>query len=183
MTTIRMILLALFTVLLTAGCGDSGNTSDDVEGLDGGGGQVAVTDDVSMPDIVKIAVNSPDHKTLVAALTAADLVNVMSNNGPFTVFAPTDEAFAKVPKETLDMLLKPENQAALQNILYHHVQVSVYSEERLQNSESIVLFDGTPEDVTYDGETITVGGAKILGSVRAANGIVYVVDAVILPGD
>ena len=183
MTTIRMILLALLTVVLAAGCSDNGNTADEVEGVEAGGGQVTVSDDVSQADIVKVAVNSPDHKTLVAALTAADLVNVMSNNGPFTVFAPTDDAFAKVPKETLDDLLKPENQSALQNILYHHVQVSIYSEERLQNSESIVMFDGTPEVVEYDGESITVGGAKVLGSVRAANGIIYVVDSVILPGD
>ncbi|MEI4927638.1 fasciclin domain-containing protein, partial [Klebsiella pneumoniae] len=77
------------------------------------------------PDIVKIAVGSPDHTTLVAALKQADYVNDISNAGPFTVFAPTNDAFAKIPKETLDDLMKDENKAALQNILEYHVAVGV----------------------------------------------------------
>ena len=134
---------------------------------------------MSEPDIVKIAVGSEDHTTLVKAVQAADLVDVLSNNGPFTVFAPTDDAFAALPEGTLEELTKPENKETLQNILYHHVQVSTYTLDRLRSSSNLMMFDGNAEEITVEGEDVYVGGAKILGSVQAANGVVYVVDKVI----
>jgi uncharacterized surface protein with fasciclin (FAS1) repeats len=97
------------------------------------------------------------------------------------VFAPTDEAFAKIPAETLADLMKPENKNKLADILYHHVQVSIYDTDRLTDGMQMMMFDGKPEKITVSNGTISIGGAKILGSVRASNGIVHVVDAVVLP--
>ncbi len=84
-------------------------------------GQSGVQDDVSQKDVVKIAVGSPDHTTLVTALKAAEYVDVLSNAGPFTVFAPTNAAFEKLPAGTVEGLLKPEKKADLANILTFHV--------------------------------------------------------------
>jgi uncharacterized surface protein with fasciclin (FAS1) repeats len=176
-----MLLTAVVVILLTA-CSNQGGTTGETEGVAGGAGQSGVQDDVSMKDVVKVAVASPDHTTLVKAVQAADLVNALSNAGPFTVFAPTDKAFAALPAGTLDELLKPENQGKLADILYHHVTVSAYEESTLRNLSSVQLFDGSNAKVTLEGNTILIDGAKILGSVRASNGVVHVIDKVLVPG-
>ena len=95
------------------------------------GGQEAVQDDVSQKDVVKVAVGSKDHTTLVAALKQADLVTSLSNAGPFTVFAPTNEAFNKLPPGTVDGLMKEDKKADLQNILEYHVTTSALSIDML----------------------------------------------------
>jgi uncharacterized surface protein with fasciclin (FAS1) repeats len=174
------IIIAIGLLLTAISCTPANEGAGEVEGAKLGSGQSGVTDEVSQPDIVKVAVSSPDHKTLVTAVQKAELVDVLSNNGPFTVFAPTDAAFAKLPAGTVEELIKPENKEKLQGILYHHVQVSVYTEERLRSSSQLIMFDGKVEPIKVEGGDIYVGGAKVLGSVRAANGIVYVVDNVIL---
>lgn len=180
--TVRLIAMAVIACFGLWGCSsDSQQGTAEVQGAEGGGGQSTVQDAVSTPDILHVAIGSPDHTTLVKAVQAAELENALANAGPFTVFAPTDAAFAKVPEETLADLMKPENKELLANILYHHVQVSTYTEDRLRNTSKLMLFDGSAEDVTTDGDDIIVGGAKILGRVNASNGIVYVVDSVILP--
>ena len=91
-------------------------------------GQSGVKDDVSQKNVVQIAIGSKDHTTLVAAVKAADLVDVLSNTGPFTVFAPTNAAFDKLPAGTVDGLLKPEKKEALTDILQYHVSVGVFKE-------------------------------------------------------
>jgi uncharacterized surface protein with fasciclin (FAS1) repeats len=148
-----------------------------------GGGQSNVKDDVSNPDVVRIAVNSPDHKTLVTALKAAAYVDALSNAGPFTVFAPTDAAFAKLPAGTVENLVKPENKATLQNILEYHVYVGVLNENMVRDGMTLnqVNLDNVTLNVK-DGK-ITVNGANVLGTAKASNGIVYVIDAVLLPPD
>lgn len=148
-----------------------------------GGGQSNVKDDVSNPDVVRIAVSSPDHKTLVAALQAAAYVDALSNAGPFTVFAPTDAAFAKLPAGTVENLVKPENKATLQNILEYHVYVGVLNENMVRDGMTLnqVNLDNVTLNVK-DGK-ITVNGANVLGTAKASNGIVYVIDAVLLPPD
>ena len=146
------------------------------------GGQEAVVDDVSQKDIVKIAVGSKDHTTLVAALQQAEYVNDLSNAGPFTVFAPTNEAFAKIPKETLDNLMKPENKAQLQNILEYHVSVGVFKTEMMQDGQTIN--QANLNDITLsvkDGKVMVNNSANIIASVPASNGIIHVIDAVLLP--
>lgn len=145
------------------------------------GGQESVADNDSQKDVVKVAVGSPDHTTLVAALKAADLVTALSNAGPFTVFAPTNAAFDKLPKGTVEDLLKPENIGKLQDILQHHVMTSALEASFFQDGQTMGMVDGT--NVTFhikDGATY-IDNAKIIGSVRASNGWVHVVDAVVLP--
>ncbi len=144
-------------------------------------GQSAVKDDESQPNIVRVAMGSKDHTTLVEAIKAAELVDVMSNNGPFTVFAPTNDAFAALPAGVLDDLLKPENKNKLQDILYHHVQVAVLTEEWLTDGKDLVMFDGTSEMISNKDGKMQIGGANVLGSVPASNGIVYVIDKVLVP--
>lgn len=146
-----------------------------------GGGQASVKDDVSQPDVVKVAVGSPDHTTLVAALKAADLVNSLSNAGPFTVFAPTNAAFDKLPAGTVEELLKPENLSKLKGILQHHVTTSALELDYFEDGQSVGMVDGNREVFTRKGNDAFLGGAKIIASVRASNGWVHVIDAVLVP--
>lgn len=144
-------------------------------------GQANVQDDESQKDVVKIAVGSKDHTTLVAAVKAADLVNALSNAGPFTVFAPTNAAFDALPKGTVEELLKPENVDKLRGILQHHVTTSAYDVADLTDGMTLGMADGGSVTVKKAGNDITIDGAKIIASVRGSNGMVHVVDAVIVP--
>lgn len=144
-------------------------------------GQANVEDNESQKDVVKIAVGSPDHTTLVAALKAADLVNALANAGPFTVFAPTNAAFDNLPKGTVDDLLKPENVDKLRGILQHHVTTSVYDVADLTDGMTLSMADGGSVIIKKTGNDITIDGARIIGSVRGSNGMVHVVDSVIVP--
>ena len=147
------------------------------------GGQEAVQDDVSQKDVVKIAVGSKDHTTLVAALKQADLVTSLSNAGPFTVFAPTNEAFNKLPAGTVDGLMKDEKKADLQDILQYHVTTSALSTDMLQNIQTLGMLNGGKVTVSVkDGKiSLNGGAANIVASVRACNGWVHIIDGVLLP--
>jgi uncharacterized surface protein with fasciclin (FAS1) repeats len=145
-------------------------------------GQESVKDDESQKDIVKIAVGSPDHTTLVAALKQADYVNDLSNAGPFTVFAPTNEAFNKLPAGTVESLMKPENKEKLQDILEYHVSVGVFKPEMLQDGQSINQANLKNISISVkDGKVIINNSATIVASIPASNGIIHVIDAVLLP--
>lgn len=174
--------LLIAPLLLLLACGQQpANTETSVAQTATGGGQSTVQDETSEPDVVRVAVNSPLHTTLVAALKGAEYVDALSNAGPFTVFAPTNEAFDKLPAGTVENLLKPENKDALRNILEYHVYVGVIKEEYVQ--DGMTLNQVNLDNVTLnkkDGK-ITVNGAKVLGVVKASNGVVYVIDAVLLP--
>lgn len=146
-----------------------------------GGGQSAVQDDVSQKDVVKVAAGSPDHTTLVTAVKAAELVDVLSNAGPFTVFAPTNAAFDKLPAGTVEGLLKPEKKEALADILQYHVAVAVYKPEMLQDGQIINMANGGNVTIGVKDGKITVNGANVVATVPASNGIVHVIDAVLLP--
>jgi len=145
-------------------------------------GQSGVKEDPnSPPNALDIAIASPDHTTLVAAVQAAQLENALVNAGPLTVFAPTNEAFAKLPEGTVENLVKPENKATLTYILEGHVSPGNYKKEWMKDGMQMYMANGVYYKVEIiDGEYY-VGGAKILGSVPVSNGIVHVVDAVILP--
>jgi uncharacterized surface protein with fasciclin (FAS1) repeats len=177
MSTIRLLALStLFVGTLSCAAQEGAPAATPAAG-----GQASVSDDVSTPNVVRVAVGSKDHTTLVAALQAADLVNSLANAGPFTVFAPTNAAFDKLPKGTVDDLLKPANKPTLVNILYHHVTTSALGVEALNEGTNLMMVDGTAEPITKKGNDLYVGGAKILASVRASNGWVHVVDAVLVP--
>jgi uncharacterized surface protein with fasciclin (FAS1) repeats len=177
-------LLIILIVLLAVGCSQPTTTTESAAVAQPlGGGQSTVQDETSAPDVVRIAVGSPDHTTLVTALKAAKYVDALSNAGPFTVFAPTNAAFDKLPAGTVESLLKPENVDALKNILEYHVYVGVIKEEYVK--DGMKLNQVNLDDVTLnkkDGK-ITVNGANVMGVAKASNGVVYIIDSVLLPPD
>ncbi|MDC6390439.1 fasciclin domain-containing protein [Maribacter sp. PR1] len=144
-------------------------------------GQAFIEDDESTPNVLQIAIGSPDHTTLVAAVQAASLENALVNAGPLMVFAPTNEAFDALPEGTVTDLLKPENKAALANILKHHVTAGNYDKEFLKKFKKLGQANDQNTTVEVKGDDVYVGGAKIIASIPAGNGIVHVVDKVILP--
>ncbi len=144
-------------------------------------GQAFIEDDESTPNVLNIAIGSPDHTTLVAAVQAADLENVLVNAGPLMVFAPTNEAFAALPEGTVEDLLKPENKDALANILKFHVTPGNYSKEFLMKFKKLGQANDQSVMVEVKEDDVYVGGAKIIASIPAGNGIVHVVDKVMLP--
>ena len=144
-------------------------------------GQAFIENDESTPNVLQIAIGSPDHTTLVAAVQAAELENVLVNAGPLMVFAPTNEAFAALPAGTVEDLLKPENKDALANILKFHVTPGNYSKEFLKKFKKLGQANDQSTTVEVVGDDVFVGGAKIIASIPAGNGIVHVVDKVMLP--
>ena len=174
-TTLATSLLFLLGACGTAG--ESGGGRTDV----GPSGQAAVSDNESVKTIARIAAESPDHSTLVTALKAVNYVDALANPGPFTVFAPTNAAFEKLPAGTVETLLKPENAGQLRTILLHHVTTSAFDASDLTDGMEIGMVDGGPVTVKRDGDAVTIGGARIVASVRGSNGWVHVVDAVLLP--
>ena len=144
-------------------------------------GQAFIEDDEGRPTVLSIAIGSEDHTTLVAAVQAAELENALVNAGPLMVFAPTNEAFAVLPEGTVENLLKPENKNDLANILKYHVTPGNYSKDFLKKFKKLGQANNQYVQVdVVDGEPI-IGGAKILASVPAGNGIVHVIDKVLLP--
>lgn len=146
------------------------------------GGQENVKDDESQKDVVKVAMGSKDHTTLVAAVKQADLVTALSNAGPFTVFAPTNEAFGKLPAGTVDGLMKDDKKADLQNILQYHVNTSALKPEFFTDGMTIGMVNGDNITVSVkDGKIMLNGKATIVASIQASNGMVHVIDEVLLP--
>ena len=162
MTTIKKMVLAIAMTLvpLTASAMDHGMKKD----------------------IVDTAVANGSFKTLVAAVKAAGLVDTLKEKGPFTVFAPTDAAFAKLPKGTVASLLKPENKSKLVAILTHHVLAgAVASSAVIGKKLSPKTVNGT--SLSIDGtKGVMVSGAKVVAAdVKASNGVIHVIDRVLLP--
>jgi uncharacterized surface protein with fasciclin (FAS1) repeats len=133
-------------------------------------------------DIVDLAVQTEFLSTLVAAVKAGDLVDVLKGDGPFTVFAPTNEAFAKLPAGTVENLLKPENKAQLVAVLtYHVVAGKVYSKD-LKNGMKAKTVQGGDVTITLkDGKAMVNNATVSTADIEASNGVVHVIDTVILP--
>lgn len=133
-------------------------------------------------DIVDTAVAAGSFKTLAAALQAAGLVDTLKGKGPFTVFAPTDEAFAKLPAGTVESLLKPENKAKLTAILTYHVVPGAVMASKVVTLKSAKTVNGESVTIKVDGGTVMVDGAKVLKTdIEATNGVIHVIDSVLLP--
>jgi uncharacterized surface protein with fasciclin (FAS1) repeats len=145
-------------------------------------------------NIVENAINSKDHTTLVAAVKAAGLVDTLEGTGPFTVFAPTNEAFAKLPAGTVDTLLKPENKATLVKILTYHVLPGKYTAAKLKKevmkdggTASIKTVEGDALTFTMDGADLVVKDEKgmtahiTVANVMQSNGVIHVIDTVLQP--
>jgi len=132
-------------------------------------------------DIVAIA--ATDAKTLAAAVKAAGLVETLQGNGPFTVFAPTDAAFAAIQSE-VDKLLKPENKADLAKILTYHVVSGTMKAADLSDGQELTTVEGSKLKVMVKDGTVTVGNAKVAAAdIIASNGVIHVIDKVLLPKD
>lgn len=146
-------------------------------------GVIHVIDTVLLPkDIVDTAVADGRFKTLATALTAAGLVDTLKGKGPFTVFAPTDDAFAKLPKGTLETLLKPESKKTLTEILTYHVAGESLMAADVVKKVLIDTVNGIPVKVKVDGSKVFINDAQVvITDIKTSNGIIHVIDSVILP--
>ena len=138
-------------------------------------------------NIIQNAVNSKDHTTLVAAVKAAGLVDTLEGKGPFTVFAPTNAAFAKLPAGTVDTLVKPENKATLTKILTYHVVAGKLEASDLTDGKTLKTVEGEELTVRRSGDTVMIidskGGSSTvtIPNVNQSNGVIHVVDTVLMP--
>ena len=133
-------------------------------------------------DIVDTAVGAGSFKTLVAAVKAAELVETLKGKGPFTVFAPTNEAFAKLPKETLESLLKPENKDKLAAILTYHVVAGKVTAADVVKLTEAKTVNGKSVKITVENGVVKIDGAKVTKTdVPCSNGVIHIIDTVILP--
>jgi len=133
-------------------------------------------------DIVDTAIAAGSFNTLAKALTAAGLVDTLKGKGPFTVFAPTDDAFAKLPAGTLDDLLKPENKEKLKGILTYHVASGKVKAAVVTKRKTIKTLNGQQLKITVKDGTVMVDNAKITkADIMCSNGVIHVIDAVVLP--
>jgi uncharacterized surface protein with fasciclin (FAS1) repeats len=163
---VRLSMLAIIAIAFTIlGCSTSMHTEEPKQ------------------DIVDTAIAAGSFNTLVAAIKAAELVDVLKGPGPFTVFAPTDEAFAKLPEGTLENLLKPENKATLQAILtYHVVPGKVMAADVVKINAAKTVQGADIQIATKEGKVMLNEAATVTATdIKASNGIIHVIDTVILP--
>ncbi len=133
-------------------------------------------------DIVDTAVGAGSFNTLVAAVTAADLVDTLKSEGPFTVFAPTDEAFGKLPEGTVESLLKPENKEKLQAILLYHVVPGNVMAADVVKLSSAKTANDMQLAIMVDGKTVKVNDAQVIQTdIKTSNGVIHVIDTVLIP--
>ena len=194
MSTSIMPKLALAGALSLSMLASGASTASAQMGMAGSDPMVGGAAMYPTKSIVQNAVASPDHTTLVAAVKAAGLVDTLSGPGPFTVFAPTNEAFDKLPPGTVDTLVKPENKAMLTKILTYHVVSGAYTAKTLMKmikagggATSLTTVQGEPLTVTQMGHHLMVTDAKgdvahvTIGDVIQSNGVIHVVDTVLMP--
>ena len=150
-----------------------------------GNGVIHVIDSVILPSdktIVQTAVAAGSFKTLASLLTSAGLVDALNGAGPFTVFAPTDEAFAKLPKETIEMLGKPENKEKLAAILKYHVAPGRVFSDAAAKGATVATLEGQSVTTKSEGGKVLVDGATVVGAdIDASNGVIHVIDTVLMP--
>jgi len=138
-------------------------------------------EDLKSQDIVDVAVGAGSFKTLVAAVKAADLVGTLKSDGPFTVFAPTDEAFNKLPKGTLESLLKPENKKKLQDILTYHVVAAKVPSSKV-SAGKVAMVNKKHAKISVKKGKVMINKANVIKTdIMASNGVIHVIDQVILP--
>jgi uncharacterized surface protein with fasciclin (FAS1) repeats len=176
-------MVVLFTVACSSNSTENSASTEASTSTEAVVGQSGVQDETSDPNVVQIAVGSKDHSTLVTAVKTAELVDVLSNAGPFTVFAPTNAAFEKLPAGTVEGLLQPDKRDALTDILQYHVYVGVLKAEDLTDGRMLGQVNGGNIKITMqDGKPVINGKAKIVASIPASNGIIHVIDEVLVPG-
>lgn len=170
--------------------GDKGVTFDKANlvkaDIECSNGVIHVIDSVlipSDPDIVDTAVANGNFKTLAAALTAAELIDTLKGDGPFTVFAPNDDAFAKIPAEAIENLLKPENKEKLQGILTYHVISGKVMAADVVKLETATTVNGHDVAIAVDEHgVVTINGTKVIATdIKCGNGVIHVIDSVLMP--
>lgn len=164
-----LVAAALAALLALSACSSDSDTASD-----------SMTEETSVGTIVDVASADGSFGTLVAAVTAADLVETLSGTGPFTVFAPTDEAFAALPAGVLDALLLPENKALLAQILTYHVVSGMVMAADVTDGDVATVEGQKIKLSTADGVTVN-GATVVVADVMASNGVIHAIDAVILP--
>lgn len=181
--------LAIVAVLLSCGC-DKGTEPAGAGGPTAAASAAAPANkpfEIAKPaspdakHVVHVAMESKDHTTLVTALEAADYVYSLTNPGPFTVFAPTNAAFDKLPKGTVEGLLAPGKQEDLKNILKYHVAVSVYQTKDFKDGQTLAMANGAKTTLKVSDGKVSINDANVVASIPVSNGIVHVVDGVLLP--
>lgn len=184
------LLLLGTSLLLIVACGGGGeklSSEGDATSTSHPKGQASVEDDVSAKNILQVAAGSEAHTTLVAAVEAAQIEHILVNAGPLTVFAPVNDAFDALPAGTVENLLKPENKSDLATILTRHAAPGSFDVEGLKREarkgRKIYMATGDYLEVKVEGDEIWVGGAKVIGTIQTSNGIINVVDKVILPSN
>lgn len=180
---IQLIGLLFTTSLVIASCSNNKQEAltGEPENSTAMTGQSGVKDDISNPNIVQVAVGSPDHTTLVTAVKAAGLVDALSNAGPFTVYAPTNTAFDKLPKGTVEGLLQPDKKVDLQAILEYHTYVGVLKTEYMSDGQQFEQVSGQKVTITTKEGKVFVNGSEIVASIPTSNGIIHVINDVLLP--
>ena len=185
----RVFLLALPIMVAITACkpGPSESSSAQVETASEHKGQAAVQDDVSAANALQVARSLDDFSTLVAAIEAAGVEDAVVNAGPLTIFAPSNEAFAKLPAGTVEDLVKPENKQKLAFILTHHVAPANYPETQLKKEAArgrkLYMASGKYLEVQDQEDGVYVGGTRVLKTVKVSNGWIHVVGDVLIPAE
>ena len=180
---LSLIAMTFVTTTLITSCGETATKTEETA--------IAPASDTSMEpvvapaetkDVVDIAIASPDHSTLVAAVTAAELVETLKGTGPFTIFAPTNAAFNALPAGTVDGLLKPEQKSALSNILTYHVVAGAVKAADLKDGQKVKTLQGEELTVSIKDGKVMINGATVTAAdLTGSNGVVHVVDGVLMP--
>jgi uncharacterized surface protein with fasciclin (FAS1) repeats len=177
---LSVVFSMMFVSILFTSCGNDGAAKKVEETAT----KVAVSNPVveTPKTIVDVAVGSPDHTTLVTALTAASLVETLKGAGPFTVFAPTNAAFAALPAGTVEGLLKPESKTALTGILTYHVVAGKVKAADLKDGQKVKTLQGGELTVSIKEGKVKINGANVTAAdLAGSNGVIHVIDAVLLP--
>jgi len=184
---IKLSLAFLATLLLIFTVSCKGNSGSDNGSSGKHHGQASVKDGVSAANALQVARSIPDFSTLVAAIEAAGVQDSVVNTGPLTIFAPLNSAFAKLPKGTVETLVKPENKKKLTFILINHVAPANYTvatlEKNVRKKRKLYMASGKYLEVSKKGKDLFVGGTKILKSVKVSNGWIHVINDVLVPSN
>ncbi len=178
---LSLVAIAGLSVISLTACNNNESKSEETPMMD------SLTEAVDAPpaapkDIVDVAISSPDHTTLVAAVTAAGLVETLKGAGPFTVFAPTNGAFAALPAGTVEGLLKPESKDALTKILTYHVVAGAVKAADLKDGQKVKTLQGEELTVSIKDGKVMINGANVTAAdLTGTNGVVHVIDAVLMP--
>lgn len=183
MKYLTMLMMALFFLACQPATTDEGGESEEAatEEMETMEAEETAAAEEAQKDIVALAMDTEALSTLVTAVKAGGLVETLQGEGPFTVFAPTNEAFAALPEGTLESLLKPENKDQLVSILTYHVVPGKIMSSDLSDGQTAATVNGKEIEVSI-GEGVQINGANVaMADVEASNGVVHVIDQVILP--